>query len=78
MPGLTDYVSDSLPAPNLPQATEASVFNPAAIREFTPQNYDIGNTVIPLLQFPWRRQGALANTRVEYRQWNVTGQWTVQ
>ncbi|KAK4239098.1 hypothetical protein C8A03DRAFT_14482 [Achaetomium macrosporum] len=29
--------------PNLQQTTEASVFNPAAIREFTPQNYDIGN-----------------------------------
>ncbi|KAL2269393.1 hypothetical protein VTJ83DRAFT_1577 [Remersonia thermophila] len=27
----------------LPQAAEASVFNPAAIREFTPQNYDINN-----------------------------------
>jgi PAB-dependent poly(A)-specific ribonuclease subunit 3 len=30
--------------PNLQQTAEASVFNPAAIREFTPQNYDIGNT----------------------------------
>lgn len=34
-------------APNLQQTAEASVFNPAAIREFTPQNYDIGNTVMP-------------------------------
>ncbi|KAG7291529.1 PAB-dependent poly(A)-specific ribonuclease subunit 3 [Staphylotrichum longicolle] len=31
-------------APNLQPATETSVFNPAAIREFTPQNYDISNT----------------------------------
>ncbi|KAL2150039.1 hypothetical protein VTH82DRAFT_7715 [Thermothelomyces myriococcoides] len=30
--------------PNLQQTTEASVFNPATIREFTPQNYDIANT----------------------------------
>ncbi|KAL2180720.1 uncharacterized protein P884DRAFT_191772 [Thermothelomyces heterothallicus CBS 202.75] len=30
--------------PNLQQTAEASVFNPAAIREFTPQNYDISNT----------------------------------
>jgi len=27
------------------QTAETSVFNPAAIREFTPQNYDIGNAV---------------------------------
>ncbi|KAK4102778.1 hypothetical protein N658DRAFT_422488 [Parathielavia hyrcaniae] len=30
--------------PNLQQTTETSVFNPATIREFTPQNYDIGNS----------------------------------
>ncbi|KAK0717198.1 PAB-dependent poly(A)-specific ribonuclease subunit PAN3 [Lasiosphaeria miniovina] len=32
--------------PNLQQqaTAETSIFNPAAIREFTPQNYDIGNT----------------------------------
>ncbi|KAL2136817.1 hypothetical protein VTI74DRAFT_1031 [Chaetomium olivicolor] len=30
-------------ASSLQQTTETSVFNPAAIREFTPQNYDIGN-----------------------------------
>ncbi|SPQ19753.1 7b055bd6-849a-4d9c-aaf3-848eb17c1693 [Thermothielavioides terrestris] len=30
--------------PSLPQTVEPSVFNPAAIREFTPQNYDISNT----------------------------------
>jgi PAB-dependent poly(A)-specific ribonuclease subunit 3 len=39
-------VSNHTPAPNLQQTAEASVFNPAAIREFTPQNYDIGNTVM--------------------------------
>ncbi|KAL2257310.1 hypothetical protein VTK26DRAFT_344 [Humicola hyalothermophila] len=29
--------------PSLQPSTETSVFNPAAIREFTPQNYDVGN-----------------------------------
>ncbi|KAL2146987.1 hypothetical protein VTI28DRAFT_1283 [Corynascus sepedonium] len=29
--------------PSMQQTAETSVFNPAAIREFTPQNYDIGN-----------------------------------
>lgn len=41
--------TDIAVAPNLQPATETSVFNPAAIREFTPQNYDISNTV----NFPW-------------------------
>ncbi|KAL2017612.1 hypothetical protein VTK56DRAFT_1932 [Thermocarpiscus australiensis] len=30
--------------PSLQQTSETSVFNPAVIREFTPHNYDIGNT----------------------------------
>lgn len=31
--------------PTLQQANDSTIFNPAAIREFTPQNYDVGNTV---------------------------------
>ena len=47
--GLTRFgvreIVDTVPATNLQQTAEATVFNPAAIREFTPQNYDISNTV---------------------------------
>lgn len=31
--------------PTLQQPGDSTIFNPAAIREFTPQNYDVGNTV---------------------------------
>ncbi|KAK3500982.1 PAB-dependent poly(A)-specific ribonuclease subunit pan-3 [Neurospora crassa] len=31
--------------PTLQQANDSTIFNPAAIREFTPQNYDVGNTI---------------------------------
>ncbi|KAK0725718.1 hypothetical protein B0H67DRAFT_571235 [Lasiosphaeris hirsuta] len=31
-------------APTLPQNSEATLLNPATIREFTPQNYDVGTT----------------------------------
>lgn len=57
-------VSNDKPAPNLQQTAEASVFNPATIREFTPQNYDISNTVGISAS---RQTNAFANPIVEFK-----------
>jgi hypothetical protein len=31
--------------PSMPQNAEGNIFNPAAVKEFTPQNYDIATAV---------------------------------
>jgi len=64
--------------PNLQQTAEASVFNPAAIREFTPQNYDIGNTNsngVPqengIYSDPFTTMGSLSSTLPSAGQYNL-------
>lgn len=37
--------------PALQQSVEAPSFNPATIKEFTPQNYDLANSVRPTVKF---------------------------
>lgn len=38
-------IAGMLATPSLQQNVEAPVFNPATVREFTPQNYDLANSV---------------------------------
>jgi PAB-dependent poly(A)-specific ribonuclease subunit 3 len=71
-------MSNATPAPNLQQTAETSVFNPATIREFTPQNYDIGNTTsngVPqengIYSDPFTTMGSLSSAIPSAGQYNL-------